>query len=179
MPEEMICEVGEMLPEEMAPIEENSGETVTDAPLTDPLDVLGAPTEEVALQETKDTTADELLNLRGEVERLRGEAERIADGYAELIELFPSAELRSMPDSFKEAVKRGVPPAAAYALEMRRREVNAKRAAEARKNALATSFGKVDSASDTLYTPDEVRAMSREEVRENYGRIMESMRRWK
>lgn len=179
MPEEMICEVGEILPEEMPPIEENSGETVADAPPTDLSAEIGALSEEITRQEAKDQTADELLNLRSEVERLRGEAERIADGYAELIELFPSAELRSMPDSFKEAVKRGVPPAAAYALEMRRREVNAKRAAEARKNAVATSFGKVDSASDTLYTPDEVRAMSRKEVRENYGRIMESMRRWK
>lgn len=137
-----------------------------------------APDEEA---EASDFSAEmeELKSLRSEVERLRAEAQRLAEGYAELMDLYPSAQLSSMPDSFKEAVRQGVPPAAAYALEMRRREVRAKRAEAARKSAERTSVGKISTVDDGLFTPDEVRGMSRREVRENYGRIMESMRRWK
>lgn len=137
-----------------------------------------APDEEA---EASDFSAEmeELKSLRSEVERLRAEAQRLAEGYAELMDLYPSAQLSSMPDSFKEAVRQGVPPAAAYALEMRRREVRAKRTEAARKSAEKTSVGKISTVDDGLFTPDEVRGMSRREVRENYGRIMESMRRWK
>lgn len=137
-----------------------------------------APDEEAV---TSDFSAEmeELKALRCEVERLRAEAERLAEGYAELMYLYPSAQLSSMPDSFNEAVRQGVPPAAAYALEMRRREVRAKRAEAARRSAEKTSVGKISTVDDGLFTPDEVRGMSRREVRENYGRIMESMRRWK
>ena len=122
---------------------------------------------------------EELKMLRTEVARLRAEAQRLAEGYAELMDLYPSAQLNTMPDSFNEAVKQGVPPAAAYALEMRRREVRAKRAEAARKTAEKSSVGRISTVDDGLFTPDEVRGMSRREVRENYGRIMESMRHWK
>lgn len=140
--------------------------------------------QETALDEEAESSdfsaeMEELKSLRSEVERLRAEAQRLAEGYAELMDLYPSAQLSSMPDSFKEAVRQGVPPAAAYALEMRRREVRAKRAESARKSAEKTSVGKISTVDDGLFTPDEVRGMSRREVRENYGRIMESMRRWK
>lgn len=166
------------------------------------LDVTEAPAEEVAeipfeIEDVEEAAAqevapdegaeasdfsaemEELKSLRSEVERLRAEAQRLAEGYAELMDLYPSAQLSSMPDSFNEAVRQGVPPAAAYALEMRRREVRAKRAEAARKSAERTSVGKISTVDDGLFTPDEVRGMSRREVRENYGRIMESMRRWK
>lgn len=137
-----------------------------------------APDEDVGANDFS-AEMEELKTLRTEVERLRAEAQRLAEGYAELMDLYPSAQLSSMPDSFNEAVKQGVPPAAAYALEMRRREVRAKRAEAARRSAEKTSVGKISTVDDGLFTPDEVRGMSRREVRENYGRIMESMRRWK
>lgn len=137
-----------------------------------------APDEEAVASDFS-AEMEELKALRSEVERLRAEAERLAEGYAELMDLYPSAQLSSMPDSFNEAVRQGVPPAAAYALEMRRREVRAKRAEAARRSAEKTSVGKISTVDDGLFTPDEVRGMSRREVRENYGRIMESMRRWK
>ena len=138
-----------------------------------------AAPDEVAESSDFSAEMEELKSLRSEVERLRAEAQRLAEGYAELMDLYPSAQLSSMPDSFNEAVRQGVPPAAAYALEMRRREVRAKRAEAARKSAEKASVGKISTVDDGLFTPDEVRGMSRREVRENYGRIMESMRRWK
>lgn len=134
---------------------------------------------------TVEDTTEDTASLRAEVDRLRAElhevrenAERLAAGYEELTDLFPSADLGSMPDSFRDSVRRGVPPAAAYALEMRRREVEAARAAEAQRIARESSVGGVSRRADSPLSPDEVRAMSREEVRENFSRILESMKCW-
>ena len=121
---------------------------------------------------------DEISRLREELARERETFARLADGYDELSELYPGADLRSMPDSFRDNVRRGVPPAAAYALEMRRREVDAARAAEAERLARENSAGGLRGADSSLFSPDEVRAMSRDEVRNNFGRILESMKNW-
>jgi hypothetical protein len=170
------------MPEELVENMESSVVEVNDIPfeVEEPMTDNGVvcPNEE-KIEDINFSADEELKTLRAEVERLRAEAERLAEGYAELMELYPSAQLGSMPDSFKEAVKCGVPPAAAYALEMRRREVRAKRAEAARRSAEKSSAGRISTVDDGLFTPDEVRGMSRREVRENYGRIMESMRHWK
>ena len=122
--------------------------------------------------------SEEISRLRDELAREKETFSRLAEGYEELSELFPGADLRSMPDSFRENVRRGVPPAAAYALEMRRREVDADRAADAERIAREKSAGGLRGADSSLFSPDEVRAMSRDEVRSNFGRILESMKSW-
>ncbi len=45
-------------------------------------------------------------------------------------------------------------------------------------NAAELSAGRLNGAGDSLYSPAEVRAMSRAEVRANLERIQESMRHW-
>ena len=63
-------------------------------------------------------------------------------------------------------------------------ELGAARAAgpgEARRDAAAVagrSAGSLTGAADSLFSPAEVRAMSRAEVRANLDRIRESMRHW-
>ena len=52
------------------------------------------------------------------------------------------------------------------------------RAAEDRASAAELSAGRLRGAADSLYSPSEVRAMSRREVRANLDRIRESMRHW-
>ena len=52
------------------------------------------------------------------------------------------------------------------------------RAAEDRASAAELSSGRLRGAADSLYSPAEVRAMSRGEVRANLDRIRESMRHW-
>lgn len=125
-----------------------------------------------------DRDLEEISRLRDELARERETFSRLAEGYEELSELYPGADLRSMPDSFRENVRRGVPPAAAYALEIRRREVDAARAAEAERLARENSAGGLRGADSSLLSPDEVRAMSRDEVRSNFSRILESMKSW-
>lgn len=69
-------------------------------------------------------------------------------------------------------------------LECMRGELGAARTAipgEARRDAAAVagrSAGSLTGAADSLFSPAEVRAMSRAEVRANLDRIRESMRHW-
>lgn len=68
-------------------------------------------------------------------------------------------------------------------LESMRRELaetnsDRQRAAEDRASAAELSSGRLRGAEDSLYSPAEVRAMSRGEVRANLDRIRESMRHW-
>lgn len=52
------------------------------------------------------------------------------------------------------------------------------RAVADRASAAELSAGRLRGAADSLYSPSEVRAMSRREVRANLDRIRESMRHW-
>lgn len=171
----------EDLPADEPPAEEASGIVPGGTPEEETAEGPGS-----AAPEAEESRADDVLSvvraenerLRAELETARAAADRLADGYAELGELFPGADLRAMPDSFREAVKNGVPPAAAYALEVRRREVERSRAEEAARLAHDASAGRIVGSAPSLYSPDEVRAMSPAEVRENYSLILDSMRRW-
>lgn len=104
--------------------------------------------------------------------------DRMARECEEFEVYFPDVSLRSLPDSVWTQVHAGVPLAAAYALYERGVQ-NQKKAAEeqtARKEALST--GLPGAAQSNYFSPSQVRAMSRQEVRENYDRIFESMRHW-
>lgn len=158
---------GEEIPAEEVPAPEEP-----EAPEPEPI---AEPAPEAAPVPDPNETIERLTRA---LEEARAAAERLADGYAELAELYPGADLRSMPDSFRDAVKEGVPPAAAYALELRRREVAQQRAEEASRAAREASAGAVGGRTPTLLSPGEVRAMTREEIRENYSLILDSMRLW-
>ena len=97
----------------------------------------------------------------------------------EFSELFPTVPLSSLPDSVWQSVRAGVPLAASYALYEKKtarliadaERVNAKNS--------SSSTGPVGrEPSSDFFSPDEVRAMSRDEVRKNYAKIMASMKKW-
>ena len=126
-----------------------------------------------------DDIRSELEDLRRRLETAERTAREISAGWRELAELYPEADIASLPDSFNADIERGIPPAAAYALEMRRREVRYARIAEADKRAREMSTGRVNGTDDGLYSPDEVRAMSPSEVRKNMEKIRRSMKSWR
>lgn len=121
----------------------------------------------------------ELEELRTRLEKAERRADQVYAGWREFTELFPDADLSSMPDSFNAALERGIPPAAAYALELRRREVTRLRMEAAAKRSRELSSGRINNADDTLYSPEEVRAMTPSEVKENYQKIRRSMKSWR
>lgn len=139
-------------------------------------------TEEVLAEETDTLEPDpntELEDLRTKLEKAERVAREITEGWREFTALYPDADISTLPDSFNAALERGIPPAAAYALELRRREVEQLKIARADRKAREQSFGRIESAEDSLYSPAEVRAMKPAEVRKNIEKIRRSMKSWR
>jgi hypothetical protein len=76
-------------------------------------------------------------------------------------------------------VERGIPLSAAYALYEKKSTVDALRADEINRSNAQRSAGRLgQNTAREFFTPDEVRAMSPSEVRDNYKTIRESMKKW-
>ncbi len=132
---------------------------------------------------------DEMEGLRAEAERLRSEAEslraelsaerKLSAELREFAALYPETAVEEIPDGVWDAVKGGIPLAAAFALH-ERRSMRERAAAEAdRARARARSTGPLENGGgDMYYSPAEVRAMSAADVRQNYSTILASMKRW-
>lgn len=143
-------------------------------------------TEKISEELPEEVADDEKASLLAELEAMRSRLEvaertarEISTGWREFTELYPDADVSSLPDSFNAAIEKGIPPAAAYALELRRKEVRLARIKAADQRARELSAGKLDPAEDTLYSPDEVRAMPPAEVRKNIEKIRRSMKSWR
>lgn len=159
------------------------GKTPTDLPSDTEPDTEPIPDTE------PDTDApsgeDELSRLRTELEDLRAAlAERdaafarMSNECEEFSELFPDTPLKSVPDEVWQSVRAGIPLPAAYAyseVRRRHREEAARIVNEANRT---SSSGSLSPSSNDYYSPDEVRAMSAAEVRENYQKIINSMKMW-
>ncbi len=119
-----------------------------------------------------------IAQLEAELERRDTLAARMARECEEFEHYFPEVSLRELPDRVWTQVHGGVPLAAAYAL-YERGLANEKRRIE-RQNACNTAHtvGVPSPAGAGYFSPAQVRAMSRDEVREHYDRIFESMRHW-
>ena len=140
---------------------------------------------ETPLSEASETAEEEpLARLSREIQELRdliggrSKAEDMA-ALSEFRELYPEVAMEDSPDTVWASVQNGIPPAAAYALYVRREELR-RTSAEAvnRKNA-GGAWGSADkSGAEEYLSPDEVRGMTRDEVRGNSARIMESMKHW-
>lgn len=130
--------------------------------------------------------SDERTALRAELDKLRADLDGISSKRAEFISeirefstIFGADAVCKIPDEVWESTNRGIPLAAAYALyekkESQRREMierinqkNSSMSAGAIKNATNPEF----------FSHSEVKAMSAKEVKKNYNRIIESMKKW-
>lgn len=172
-----------MIPDD-TPITENTDDVITEA-ADDPTDEPMAEENEAA-DETESDSTDELETLRAEVASLRAQLSeeravysRVNAEYNEFARLYPEVPLTSLSEDIWESVKRGVPIAAAYALEERRAAVANMKANAVNDNNRRLSSGSVDRrTAEEYFSPDEVRAMTPGEVRANYSKIISSMSKW-
>ena len=130
--------------------------------------------ELAALKELVDTKLSEPTPGELPARDSRGELAAMEEFRA----LYPDTSAADIPDEVWTSVDSGIPLAAAYALWTRREELRRQSAAAInRKN--AESWGRAQAAGDgDDLTPAEVRAMSPEQVRRNYSRIVASMKHW-
>lgn len=145
----------------------------------------GVEETDATLISNEDNT-ESVESLKAEIERLRAELEesrsandRISSDISEFYRLFPDGKLDQLPSEVRENVRSGVPLTASYALYEKRLEAERERiAAINRKNAARSSGSVGKNTVKEYFSPDEVRAMSQSEVRENYHKIIESMKKW-
>ncbi|MBE6619851.1 MAG: hypothetical protein E7625_00605 [Ruminococcaceae bacterium] len=130
------------------------------------------------MQETIEALNTRIRELEGVLAERQALADRMTRECEEFEAYFPEVSLRRLPDEVWTQVHAGVPLAAAYALYERglRNQTEAAQEQNARNAAhLPTAPAPAESR---YFSPAQVRAMSRREVRENYDRIFESMRHW-
>ncbi len=182
-------------------LDDEAGNTETEEALTleEALDTsAGLPKNEVgkeaakqpeAQQDGENRQAEELALLREELALLRAELhsreqldranERMRNELAEFCEYFPQTELSEIPDDIWEKVKRGGSLSSAYALHLRKSELERQRVGDFNKKNRQMSAGSLDSGDGEQYfSPSEVRKMTPAQVKKNYDVIMESMRHW-
>ena len=139
-------------------------------------------------QAPDDGTLAELQNLRAEVERLTGELERknaederTRQSLAQIEEfrqIFPETDVASLPDEVTQSISKGNSLAAAYALYLQKQLARQSKTQFVNQRNAYASSGKIGGSSEEYFTPDEVRAMSQSEVRANYKKIRDSMKKW-
>ena len=126
-----------------------------------------------------------LASLREEVRRLERELterqsalERMGIECEEFHSLYPDVPLSHLGDDVWEAVRRGVPIAAAHALSERKKLCLQKRAESENLYNRERSPGALATTPNGFFSCEEVRAMSADDVRRNYHNIMLSMQKW-
>ena len=131
-------------------------------------------------------TATELERLQNELSALREELakrdsrlEQMGAEYEEFSTLYPKTPLSEIPDSVWENVKKGIPIAAAFALFEKKRMQSEQNASQSNHNNASRSAGALSPTRSDYFSPAEVRAMSQQEVRENYQKILQSMQKWR
>ncbi len=155
-----------------------------------PEEMSGAVSEPAALEDSfpepavsvVENAAEELAALRAEAEALRNELSaqrKLAGQLREFSALYPETAAEEIPESVWDAVKGGLPLAAAYALHERRAMLaRAEAEAEQEKARIRSSGALEGGGGDLFYSPAEVRAMNAAQVRQNYSAILASMQRW-
>ena len=138
--------------------------------------------EEASAEESAALTIEALNARIWELEELLSQREAVADRMTKECEefecYFPEVSLRQVPDEVWSRVQAGIPLAAAYALYERGVRNRAQAAQEQNARNAAHLPTAPAPAESRYFSPAQVRAMSRREVRENYDRIFESMRHW-
>lgn len=176
-----MTENNEAIDIEAAPAEErlenSEGEISADTPAQN----------ETPLSEDTPAPSDEGEPLRAEIERLRAyieksdaDRQRSIGELEEFGRLYPDTALDDIPDEVWEKVGGGLPLSAAFAVYERERFLLESFAKEVNDRNSALSAGNAGSSPKSDYfSPDEVRAMSHKEVRENYANIRRSMDYWR
>lgn len=139
---------------------------------SEPSDVLPADDEVNKLRR-------EIEQLRSELEHKKQEEEKATQELEEFHRLFPNVAVREIPAPVWNDLQNGIPLSAAYALYEKKNRMDAIRAEEINRQNAERSSGRAGrGTAGEYFSPDEVRAMSRSEVRANYRKIVESMKTW-
>lgn len=158
--------------------EESFAEAATAEPSVEPSEPLSQ--EEIAQEEDTQALKAEIDRLRTLLDQRDREQKRAMEEMAEFSRLFPTTSVAGIPPEVWQEVESGIPLSAAYALYEKRSRIDRLHAEEINRRNARLSAGSAGASTPNEYlTPEEVRAMSPSEVRENFKRIRESMKKWR
>ena len=154
--------------EELEPIEESVAEESSDGEgLREDID------------KEREALKAEISRLEQELEKRTTYHTRYMEEIREFSEVFGRDSLERVPESVWKSMEDGVPLAAAYALYEKKNAKLLEKAEAVNKKNASMSAGAIGGAAERgFYSPDEVRAMSAQEVKKNYNLIIESMKKW-
>lgn len=125
--------------------------------------------------------ARELAELRALIETHRASEEAVAfqPTLTEAFRaLYPDVSAEDIPDAVWEEVRGGLSLEASYALWDRRETLRRALAQDTNRKNASGAWGRAEFSGEDFLSPDEVRSMTRDEVRRHYARIVESMKHW-
>ena len=158
-------------------VEALADEPVPPSPAEDPdPDPLPPPADATLLR--MEALERELTALRRDLEERQAEMLRVTADYEEFCSLYPDVSTEALPDAVWSDVERGIPLAAAFALAERKALLLEKKAALCNSENQKRSAGSLAGTENNFFSIGEVRAMSRAEVRQNYQKIIQSMKKW-
>ncbi len=145
--------------------------------------------EETPCDISEEERVDELSLLKAELETLRMELKsrdekekvnsRMVKELNEFCEYFPDVDVHSIPSEIWEQVKNGASLSASFALNLRKLEIERKKASDFNEKNRRMSAGSItDGEGEKYYSPSEVKRMSPAQVKLHYDDIVESMRHW-
>lgn len=121
----------------------------------------------------------EIVKLRAELEGIGSKRSKFISEIKEFASIFGADSVSKIPDEVWESTSSGVPLAAAYALYEKREALRAQMAERVNKKNASMSAGAIKNATNPeFFSPAEVKVMSAKEVKRNYNRIIESMKKW-
>ena len=128
---------------------------------------------------SREELCTEIERLRAELDQTKALHARMANELSEFHALFPEVNTACIPESIWEQVKNGIPLAASYALYEKKCNLRRLHAEEINlHNAKHTPGAAGKNTPAEYFSPDEVRHMSPSEVRSNYQKILDSMKKW-
>lgn len=159
---------------------EDITEETTDIP-TDAKDndIEDTESEEQKLIQQMQTTISSLKEQIAELEQARDTQEKMLGQLSDFASLFPAVDIDTVPESVWESVKKGTSLAAAYALYEKRMEAERVKIERINSiNSLKSAGAAGKNTANEYFTPDDVKKMSRAEVRSNFSKIKKSMAKW-
>lgn len=143
-------------------------------------DIPNVETAENSQSNEAEMLRQELSELQAYVEDKRSKEEKALCELEEFERLYPDVSIDSIDEEVWERVRSGLPLSAAYALREREKELQMNFAEQVNLRNSAAAAGSAGSPPCSDYfSPDEVKAMSGKEVRQNYANIRKSMNYWR
>lgn len=132
---------------------------------------------------------DEISLLRAEIQNLRDELNsknelekansRILSEISEFKDYFPEVDIHEIPDEVWQKVKNGASLSASFALNLRKIEIERKKASDFNEKNRRMSTGSLSGGeNERYYSPSEVKKMTPAQVKAHYDDIIDSMRHW-